>query len=451
MPRSRSMAPWEKPGDPLKPSYAQSNNPTHYTPLPRQCWRLGINSRTKTRSPMRLSTGRRRLCLSALSSKRSTTWLFRCSIGSAASHLSSPRHGFITEPTPPGCCVYARHVTHLGVISCLGNCWQRCNILPLYCNFPFSTLMPTLPLECGLFGFIVLVFLNLKKTWMSTTQLDSCSSVWAAELALHCEDLTKCVAPTETPMWLWQQVSLRRFFCFFTQTYVLFTLNRFWLIFVSVYCWSAPLSVSISSPSLPTRLQRLPQCPQWEQLKLSGATSQWHFNDSTAAPHTERRERYEHLLKIGPSDPTHTHTHVHSHSHVQTSEPPFVSPATGTVGGGWSLIKIIRRETFVYACVCACVHVIPAWHHHHLPGTAIIAGTRDREQRAGLLLVAVTSWRGAKLKFASALFFFWQCVGHSNALGICMWSPSDPYGLPALFYILLAPYTSSIWVQFTDL
>lgn len=86
----------------------------------------------------------------------------------------------------------------------------------------------------------------------------------------------------------------------------------------------SPVSISSHTcpPSLPPSLslQRLPQCPQWEQLKLSGATSQWHFNDSTTAPHTERRERYEHLLKIGPSD-THTHTHTRTHTlaHTHTS------------------------------------------------------------------------------------------------------------------------------------
>lgn len=118
-------------------------------------------------------------------------------------------------------------------------------------------------------------------------------------------------------------------------------------------------------------LQLLPRCPQWEQLKLSGATSQWHFNDSTTAPHTERQERYEHLLKIGPLD---------THAHTQMSEPPFVLPATETVGDGWSLIKSIHRDGFVYACMRVCVCVISAWHHHHLPGTAIMAGILERVQ-----------------------------------------------------------------------
>ena len=50
----------------------------------------------------------------------------------------------------------------------------------------------------------------------------------------------------------------------------------------------------------------------------------------------------------------------------------------------------------VCVCVCVCVRVIPAWHHHHLPGTTIMAGILQRErgrergkkrQRRGLIAV----------------------------------------------------------------
>ncbi len=30
--------------------------------------------------------------------------------------------------------------------------------------------------------------------------------------------------------------------------------------------------------------------------------------------------------------------------------------------------------------MCVCVRVIPAWHHHHLLGTAIMAGISERER-----------------------------------------------------------------------
>lgn len=60
-----------------------------------------------------------------------TLGYFGFSIGSAASHLTSLRHGFITEPDATRMpCVCVSHVTHLRAMSCLGNCWGRCNMLP---------------------------------------------------------------------------------------------------------------------------------------------------------------------------------------------------------------------------------------------------------------------------------------------------------------------------------
>lgn len=60
---------------------------------------------------------------------------FGFSIGSAASRLTSLRHGFITEPDANRMlCVCMCHVIHLRTISCLGNLLST--LLPCWLSFP---------------------------------------------------------------------------------------------------------------------------------------------------------------------------------------------------------------------------------------------------------------------------------------------------------------------------
>lgn len=71
---------------------------------------------------------------------------FGFSIGSAASHLTSLRHGFITEPDATRMlCVYASRVTHLRTISCFGKLLREVQytVLTNFHSFPLSFL-PTL-------------------------------------------------------------------------------------------------------------------------------------------------------------------------------------------------------------------------------------------------------------------------------------------------------------------